>query len=66
MFGHVVHADEVATLSAEGARCEVEGGLSMTKLNFFFWILQFAMGGKRGPYVFFLVGVCKYVLFPCR
>lgn len=28
MFGHVVHADEVATVSAEGARCEVEGGLS--------------------------------------
>lgn len=34
MFGHVVQADKVATVSAAGARCEVEGGLSMNKLFF--------------------------------
>lgn len=42
MFGHVVQADEIATVSAVGARCEVEGGLSMNKLKrlpFFFGIL---------------------------
>lgn len=29
MFGHVVQADEIATVSTVGAGCEVEGGLSM-------------------------------------
>lgn len=31
MFGHVVQADEIATVSTVGAGCEVEGGLSMNK-----------------------------------
>ena len=33
MFGHVVQADEIATVSAAGARCKVEGGLSMIYMN---------------------------------
>ena len=48
MFGHVVHADEVATVSAEGARCEVEGGLSMTKLKFFFGYCNSQWGARGG------------------
>lgn len=52
MFGHVVQADKIATVSAAGARCEVEGGLSMNK-NFFFkknlyivFIMQFLRRGR--------------------
>lgn len=58
MFGHVVHADEIATVSAAGARCEVEGGLIMNKLKKKKkWILQFARGGgKKGPCVFLVGG----------
>lgn len=42
MFGHVVQADEIATVSAAEARCKVEGGLSMNNfLKNSFWNIVF-------------------------